>query len=69
MNQAVACINVDPSEKSKKVTVDKKIVNEIIDKLDDALETTIKFDYTRALKCYCDIMAQIITTCACYFKT
>jgi hypothetical protein len=37
----------------------RKFVNNVIENLDDDLEDKIKFDYTRALKCYADIVEQI----------
>ncbi len=38
----------------------KAFVNEMIDRLDDDLETTIKYDYTRGLKCYLDIAEKVM---------
>jgi two-component SAPR family response regulator len=35
-------------------------VNNVIENLDDDLEDGIKFDYTRVLKCYADIVEQIL---------
>lgn len=38
----------------------RKLVNNVIENLDDDLEDSIKFDYTRALKCYADVVEQIL---------
>lgn len=38
----------------------KKFVNRMIDELDTDIETWIKFEYTRTLQCYCDIVEQIL---------
>lgn len=39
----------------------RKKINEIIENLDDTLETEIRFEYTRGLKCYCDIIGAILS--------
>jgi superfamily II DNA or RNA helicase len=39
----------------------KEEVNEIIEQLDEDIETDIRFEYTRCLKCYCDIIEQILS--------
>jgi hypothetical protein len=39
----------------------KRKINKIIEELDDAIEDRIKFDYTRGLKCYCDLIAKLLT--------
>jgi len=36
-------------------TSEKSFVNRMIDELDEDIETTLKYDYTRTLKCYQDI--------------
>jgi superfamily II DNA/RNA helicase len=36
-----------------------ELVNQVIEELDENLEDDLKFDYTRALKCYSDIVEQI----------
>lgn len=38
----------------------KEFINEMIDKLDDELETKLKFDYSRGIKCYCDIIGNVL---------
>ena len=38
----------------------KTFVNKVIDKLDEELEERIKYDYSRALKCYCDIVGKVL---------
>jgi replicative superfamily II helicase len=38
----------------------RKFVNNVIEDLDDDLEDRLKFDYTRALKCYADIVEHIL---------
>lgn len=38
----------------------KEFVNEMIDELDDILESSLKYDYARGLKCYCDILAEVM---------
>ncbi len=35
-------------------------INKIIDDLDDTLERQLKFEYTRGLQCYCDIVEKIL---------
>lgn len=37
----------------------KTFVNRVIDELDDDIETMLKYNYTRALKCYLDISEEI----------
>ena len=39
---------------------DKAFINRMIDELDDDIENLIKFEYTRALQCYCDVIEQIL---------
>jgi hypothetical protein len=47
--------SLSPSER-------KREVNEVIEDLDDAIETRLRYDYTRGLKCYCDIVELILST-------
>lgn len=46
-----------PKEKEER----KKFINRMIDELDIDIETWIKFEYTRTLQCYCDIVEQILS--------
>jgi hypothetical protein len=39
----------------------KREINKIIENMDEAIEDKIRFDYTRGLKCYCDIIDSILT--------
>lgn len=39
----------------------KEAINEIIEQLDEDIETEIRFEYTRCLKCYCDVIEQILS--------
>jgi superfamily II DNA/RNA helicase len=36
-------------------------INRVIEELDDTIENKVKYDYTRGLKCYCDIIGKIIS--------
>ena len=38
----------------------KREINKIIENLDKAIEDAIRFDYTRGLKCYCDLIGGIL---------
>jgi superfamily II DNA/RNA helicase len=42
------------------VPVTKEFINKMIDDLDDLLETTLKYDYSRGLKCYCDLLSKVL---------
>lgn len=47
-------------ESSKdEVTIDKKFINDMIEDLEEVIENQLKYHYTRALRCYCDILARI----------
>jgi hypothetical protein len=39
----------------------KAKINRIIEELDDNIENTIKFEYARGLKCYCDIVQKVLS--------
>jgi len=38
----------------------KPEINRTIDDIDEVLETTLKFEFTRGLRCYCDIVEHIV---------
>lgn len=42
-----------------KKSLDKPAINKIIDDIDEILESTLKFEFTRGLRCYCDIVKYI----------
>jgi superfamily II DNA/RNA helicase len=46
--------DLDESERKKKI-------NEIIEDLDDAIENKLRYDYTRGLKCYSDIISELLS--------
>ena len=67
-NLATSWIKAHPYKRllSKKIELnshsesDKAFINRMIDELDDDIENLIKFEYTRALQCYCDVIEQIL---------
>ena len=48
-------------KREKEDILDKKLINREIDDIDDIIENTLKYEYTRALRCYCDIIQYIMT--------
>jgi len=46
--------------RTKNVAVDRPFVNKMIDDLDDILEQGLKFEYSRCLQCYCDLVEKIL---------
>jgi hypothetical protein len=40
---------------------ERRAINKIIEDVDEALEKVIRFNYTRGLKCYCDIIGGILS--------
>ncbi len=47
-------------EEQKKRELTKSEINASIDRVDEILESVLKYDYTRGLRCYCDIVDYII---------
>lgn len=52
--------NLNYAENVQKQILTKKLVNKIIDELDETLETALKYDYSRGLKCYCDLLTRVM---------
>jgi hypothetical protein len=52
--------NIEHEEEELKRPLDKKEVNEIITEIDKVVEDTLKFQYSRGLKCYIDILTKIM---------
>jgi len=38
----------------------KRAINDIIDDIDEAIESKIKYEFTRGLRCYCDVVKYIL---------
>ncbi|MDE2589367.1 MAG: hypothetical protein KGL95_06855, partial [Patescibacteria group bacterium] len=47
-------------QQQKKRKLTKSEINENIDRVDEILESILKYDYTRGLRCYCDIAEYVI---------
>ncbi|MGH9922912.1 MAG: helicase-related protein, partial [Nitrososphaerales archaeon] len=51
---------ISHTSRTQNVPITKTFVNDMIDDLDEILETDIKYEYSRCLQCYCDILAKVM---------
>ena len=51
---------IESSKNPDNIVLKKEAINVIIDLFDEELETMIKFEYTKNLQCYCDIIGLVM---------